>query len=178
MSIDTLFVPVSSSTFSSQPMQIKGGVISLSDSKFTWFPRYPDSFLQARAIATFGVTSGHTMYPSANLLLNGIYSPPDCPTGTDSCIQLYLSQVPPFSGELPVTSFSSQDSSPWTTPYLKVLQSPIYFVVMSKIPKHYEFQRQYCRYYGDPTNVLVICAKMYENQDSTLSLVVSKSLDN
>jgi hypothetical protein len=174
MSIDTLFVPLSSSGLTSEPMRIKGGVIPLSDPKFTWFPRYSDGFIQARVISTFGATSGHTIYPSADLLLTGSYTQPHCPAGTDSCLQLYLSQIPPLSGELPVTSFPGQNPSPGTTTFLKVLQTPIYHVFMSKIPKRYEFQREYCRYYGDPRNVLFICAKMYENEEHARSLVVGE----
>ena len=180
ISIDTLYVPVSSSSdlFSSR-MQIKGGVISLNDSRYSWFHQFPDSYIQAAAVATFGVSRGASMDRKVGLTQLGTFGQPDCALGADACDQLYISQAPPdFIKDLPPVPGQGQTPAGNQVvifPFLKVFKTPIYHVLNKASTHPGPLNKKDCRFYGYPANVLGFCAKEFVDEKGKISLFVGTS---
>lgn len=179
ISIDVVYPSISTPPSYLTPLQVKGGVISLDQTKVTWLPNYPDSWVKAFALSTFGVTMGHTLLPTiptADVTSLGVFAPPDCPMGAEYCLQLYLTQAPPYSQDVPGVYLkpSTSQQLPEKPPLLKLLQTPIYHLYLNKNAGTYNFPLENCRHYGYPTNGLVLCAMEYQTEDYRTSLAVGK----
>ena len=104
----------------------------------------------------------------------GIFTSPDCPQGSGSCIQMYLTQAirdlpgSPLPGSLPDQNQSTEEPS-----YFKVLQAPINHVYLTKIPGEFVFEVDTsCRFYGYSAYRLIICAREIESEKNKTSLLV------
>ena len=176
ISIDVVYPNISTPAYYLTPLRVKGGVISLEQSRISWLPRFPDSWVQAFALSTFGVSMGHTLTPTADLTMLGVYAPPDCPIGAEYCVQLYLTQAPPFTQDVPGISLvppnTGQSGSTERPPLLRLFETPIYHIYLSKTPTTYNFPSEKCHSYGYPTDGLILCAKEYETEDYRTSLAV------
>jgi len=153
-------------------MHMRGGVIPFNGSGFEL---YPKGLMQGLAMTSFGSSSGHPMSIRAAITLTGVYSSAYCPTGADSCLQLYLSQSPPALGTLPrfqLPGYAEGDTR--KSAYFKMRNTPIYDITVSKALGTYTFPSRSCRNYGYTEYSLVMCATDFPHNGNRTSLLLGE----
>lgn len=180
ISIDVVYPTISTPAYYSTPQRVKGGVITMDQSKISWLHQFPDSWLQGLALSTFGVTMGHTLTPTSDLTFLGVFSPPDCPVEAEYCLQLYLTQAPPYpqnvSGISLSQATSDQSHSTQRPPLIRLFETPIYHIYLNKNAGSCNFPLEKCRSYGYSTDGLIMCAMEYQTQGDRTSLAVGEDL--
>ena len=167
ISIDVLYYVLPSTT-----MHVAGGVIAFDASRFNHYPR---SWMQGLVMTSFGGASGHPMSIRAAVTFTGVYAADFCPPDADSCLQLYLTQAPPQLGSLPrfqLPGYVEGDTRKST--FFKMLNTPLYHIIISKALGSFEFPRESCRDYGYTEFSLQICATEYVNTLNQTFLVIGE----
>lgn len=157
-------------------MKVRGGVIPFDETRFE---RYPKSWFQGLALTSFGASSGHPMSIRADITLSGVYPPIYCPSGADSCLQLYLTQAAPALGVLPRFQLPGyQQGDTRKSAFFKMFNTPIYHIYLSKTLGTYIFPKESCRYYGYTEFSLIICATRFQNKENKTSILIGEPLSS